>query len=91
LTYLCCTSSVQEYNTHRLRYQLIAQFSYLLYKTPTYFGPEEGLDIWPKYVGVLYNNYKNTRLVGSEMFVILLAGFEIRFLSLCQWPELNPE
>jgi len=89
---MCCTSSVQQYITHRLRYQLIAQFSYLLYKTPTCFGREEGQDTWPKYVGVLYNKYMNTvRPVGSEMCVILLAGFEIGVVSLCQWPELNPE
>jgi hypothetical protein len=35
-------------------------------------NPEDGQDIWPKHVGVVYNEYKNTvQLVGS-LFVYTL-------------------
>jgi hypothetical protein len=41
-------------------------------------APEDGQDVCPKYVGVLYNTYKNAApLDGSEICVILLAGVEI--------------
>jgi hypothetical protein len=44
--------------------------------------PEDGQDIWPKHVGVLYNKYKYiVQLVGSKYFIIII----IIIIIYCKW------